>query len=178
MPLTFIYGMHRSLLEKILLCGLMCAGLGATAAALVFLITLVNCFAVCTEAVWNFRLDICTTTQLFIGVIAANLPCLKAPVHRLLVRWGIIRPANHPAAGVSPESFLGRMTHGSHFAQQLHDLATLRDADSEKASHTVNSASLGESRLLAYQDRLETLQTSRSVPRHHPEPADSPPTTS
>jgi hypothetical protein len=123
MPLTFIYGMHRSLLEKLLLGGLMGAGLAATAMALVFLVTLVQCFGLCNDALWNLRLDIYTTLQLFLGVIAANLPCLKAPVHHILIQWGIIRPAKHPATGVSPESFLGQMTHGSRFAEQLNDFA-------------------------------------------------------
>lgn len=126
MPLTFIYTIHRSLVEKMLLFGLMGAGLTATAAALVFLIALASCFGDCRDALFNLRLDICTSLQLFLGVIAANLPCLKAPVHGLLIRWGIVRPAEHPAAGGSPGSFLSKMTHGSHFAEQLYNLALSR----------------------------------------------------
>ncbi|KAF5705022.1 hypothetical protein FMUND_12283 [Fusarium mundagurra] len=132
MPLTFIYAMHRSLLEKILLCGLMGAGLAATAAALVFLIILVGSFG------------------LFLGVIAANLPCLKAPVHRILIQWGIVRRAKHPSAdGRSPESFLSKMTYGSHLAEQLHDLSwnscrplASSYRDNKKVSHAVTESSL------------------------------------
>ncbi|KAF4336516.1 hypothetical protein FBEOM_9625 [Fusarium beomiforme] len=128
MPLTFIYAMHRSLLEKILLFCLMGAGLAATAAALVFLIILVECFG------------------LFLGIIAANLPCLKAPVHHTLIQWGIVRPAKH---GGSPESFLSKMTHGSHVVEQLHDLSRescttsrVELKDNKKASHAVTLPSL------------------------------------
>jgi hypothetical protein len=142
MPLTFIYRMHRPLLEKMLLCGLMGAGLAATAMALVFLITLVQCFGLCNDALWNLRLDIYTTLQLFLGIIAANLPCLRAPVHHILVQWGIIRPAKHPAIGVTPESVLSQMTHGSHFAEQLNDFALSSCGDDKKASNAVTQTSL------------------------------------
>ncbi|KAF4332514.1 hypothetical protein FBEOM_13686 [Fusarium beomiforme] len=149
MPLTFIYAMHRSLLEKILLCCLMGAGLAATAAALVFLIILVKCFGVCRDALFNIRLDTCTSLQLFLGVIAANLPCLKAPVHHTLIQWGIVRPAKHPSAGGSPESFLSKMTNGSHVVEQLHDLSRescttsrVELKDNKKASHAVTLPSL------------------------------------
>ncbi|KAH7210137.1 hypothetical protein DER44DRAFT_660159 [Fusarium oxysporum] len=149
MPLTFIYAMHRSPLEKILLCGLMGAGLAATAAALVFLIILVKCFGVCRDALFNIRLDTCTSLQLFLGVIAANLPCLKAPLHHILIQRGIVRPAKHPSAGGSPESFLGKMTHGSHVMEQLHDLSRescttsrVELRDNKKASHAVTEPSI------------------------------------
>ncbi|EXA28829.1 hypothetical protein FOVG_19594 [Fusarium oxysporum f. sp. pisi HDV247] len=150
MPLTFIYAMHRSLLEKVLLCGLMGAGLAATAAALVFLIILVGCFGFCRDALFNVRLDICTSLQLFLGVIAANLPCLKAPVHHILIQWGIVQTAKHPSAdGCSPESFLSKMTHGSHLAEQLHDLSwnscrplASSYRDNKKVSHAVTESSL------------------------------------
>jgi hypothetical protein len=148
MPVTFIYGMHRSLYEKILLCSLMGAGLAATAVAFVFLIILVKCFGVCNNAIWNFRLDICTTLQLFLGVIAANLPYLKAPVHNILIQRGIIWPVRHPTTGVSPETFRRRRTHGCHFAHQLHDLAISSFGDSKQASHIVTQSSLDESQLL------------------------------
>ncbi|EMD60667.1 hypothetical protein COCSADRAFT_345966 [Bipolaris sorokiniana ND90Pr] len=148
MPVTFIYGMHRSLYEKILLCGLMGAGLAATAAAFIFLIVLIKCFGVCYNALWNFRLDICTTLQLFLGVIAANLPYLKAPVHNILIQWGIIRPVRHPPSGVSPETFRRWRTHGCHFAQQLHDIAISSFGDSKQASHIVTQSSLDDSQLL------------------------------
>jgi hypothetical protein len=124
-------------------------GLAATAAALVFLIILVKCFGVCKDALFNIRLDTCTSLQLFLGVIAANLPCLKAPVHHILIQWGIVRPAKHPSAGGSPESFLSKMTHGSHVVEQLHDLSRescttsrVELRDNKKASHAVTEPSL------------------------------------
>ncbi|KAH6843499.1 hypothetical protein B0I37DRAFT_218951 [Chaetomium sp. MPI-CAGE-AT-0009] len=126
MPLTFIRAVHRSLLEKVLICGLMGAGLTATAAALVFLIVLAGGFGVCRDALWNIRFDICTTLQLFLGVIAASLPCLKGPVHHVLIQWGIVRPASRSSStDISPESFLSKMTRGNQFSEQLRDLASL-----------------------------------------------------
>jgi hypothetical protein len=59
--------------------------------------------------------------ELSLLLIGCNLPCLKGPTHRLLLKWGIVKPARH-AAEVNATSFLDRMSHGRHFAQQLDNM--------------------------------------------------------
>jgi hypothetical protein len=121
MPLTFIPGMKRTVLEKILLVGLMGFGLLATAAAVITLATVLGALENQTIASANVHLDLLSTPQVFLGVIAANLPFLKSPVHNLLLRWGVLGPRRHPA-DVSPDSLLTNMTNGSHFRRQLQQL--------------------------------------------------------
>ena len=122
MPLAFTGCLYRTLLEKVLLCGLMAACLLATTAAVVTLATVLGALQHDTAAAANVHLDILTALQLFLGVIAANLPYLKSPVERLLSEWGVFRPRKH-AADASPDSFVAKMTHGSHIAGQLQELA-------------------------------------------------------
>ncbi|EKG09365.1 hypothetical protein MPH_13614 [Macrophomina phaseolina MS6] len=119
MPLAFIWEMHRSRLEKVLLGCLMAAGLIATGASVarVVLIT-------ATLGRWSAWTDVLNDllwgVELAIGVIAASLPCLKAPAHEMLRRLGIFHSKN--AADASPESFLGHMSHGSHIMRQMNDI--------------------------------------------------------
>ncbi|KAH7347003.1 hypothetical protein BKA66DRAFT_433020, partial [Pyrenochaeta sp. MPI-SDFR-AT-0127] len=119
MPFTFIWGMHRSWLEKVLLCCLMAAGLMATGASIVRVVIILP--AIARWSTWLAVVnDILWGLELTIGVIAASLPCLKAPAHEILRRLGIFRPMN--AADASPESFLGHMSHGSHIMLQMNDI--------------------------------------------------------
>jgi hypothetical protein len=155
MPLIFIRKIRRSLSEKILLCGLMSTGLLATAAAVVFLATVLGTFSEHDAALTNIWFDIWSTLQLFLAVIAANLPCLKSPAHRLLVRWGCLR-ARATAADGSPDSFLSKMTSGSHFAAQLRELV-LSDRKESNGPASSIAAILDQ--------RSETTPRSRNASR-------------
>lgn len=162
MPLTFIYHMHRSRKEKVLLACLMATGLLATADTVLVLDIVITPLPPPGQPPpippWaqSVRFDVLMSLQLFLGIVAANAPCLKGPAHSLLIRLGLLSPRGRdgesatsgpepggdgPAAGGgrrgwermargrgpvvrgSPESFLDRMRHGKHFAQQLHDMA-------------------------------------------------------
>lgn len=62
--------------------------------------------------------DILWGMELTIGVLTASIPTLKAPLHRLLLSWGLLR-SNNSASDMSPESFLDDLTNGSHIAHQM-----------------------------------------------------------
>ena len=86
MPLGFIVTMRRTAAEKILLFLVLAAGLGATVAATVRAITLLGSYGQYPVAWLNVRTDLLCSLEMFLGLIGANLPCLKGPTHRLLIR--------------------------------------------------------------------------------------------
>jgi hypothetical protein len=65
----------------------------------------------------NAMQDILWGLELSIGVLTASIPTLKAPVHRLLLSWGLLR--SNAASDLSSESFLEHMTNGSHVNRQM-----------------------------------------------------------
>jgi len=129
MPLSFIPTMHRSLAEKTVLFVLLTAGLGATVAAMVRAITLLGFYGQYAIAWLNVKTDLLSSTEMFLGVIAANLPCLKGPTHRLLIRIGVMGSSG--PSGASPSSFIYRLSQGNHFGVQLFQLATSKGEDKE-----------------------------------------------
>ncbi|KAM5347321.1 hypothetical protein ACJ41O_010326 [Fusarium nematophilum] len=132
LPLTFIWKMHRSRAEKILLVGLMAAGLAAAAVAIVRLITVIRAFGVIPPASLDVKMDLMIGVELFLILTAANLPCLKGPLHRCLVRFGVVVPSNPVHA--SPSSFLHRLPNGSGFLRQIRALSLPTWNDSRKSS--------------------------------------------
>lgn len=127
MPLKFIWGMHRSRLEKVLLNCLMAAGLMATSASIARVVIVLGHLGPQSAKFLAIN-DILWGVELTIGLTAASLPCLKAPVHQMLLRLGIFHHKN--AADASPESFLGHMSHGSHILRQINGIA-LQEHDKE-----------------------------------------------
>jgi len=117
MPLTFIKGVNRAFSEKVMLCLLMAAGLGATAAACVRFILVLLVYEELPSAVLNVRGDLLCGLEMLLGIIAANLPCLKGPAHNLLTRMGILSPK--VSAQASPDSFLEYYNHGTHIRRQI-----------------------------------------------------------
>lgn len=71
----------------------------------------------------NSEQDILWGMELSIGVLTASLPPLKAPVHRLLLSWGLLGSAS--ASDMSSESFLDQLPNGSHVARQMREWSSM-----------------------------------------------------
>lgn len=117
LPITIIRTLHRPFHEKVLICCLMGAGLGATGAAIARLVLIMNYFGKPLGPKGNAEQDILWGLELSLGVLAASLPTLKSPIHRLLLSWGVLRPRN--VSDMSPESFIDHMPNGSHIQRQM-----------------------------------------------------------
>jgi hypothetical protein len=90
LPLTFIFKLHRPLREKIILAGLMGLGLFASGAAVVKLL-LTKKYVTGPDPLWDmFDLGIWAMVELFIGIYAASIPCLRAPFEMLLRKLGAL----------------------------------------------------------------------------------------
>jgi hypothetical protein len=124
MPLSFILKMNRAVTEKAVLIFLMAAGLGATVTATVRAVTLLGFYGEYPVAWLSIKTDLLTSIEMFLGLIAANLPCLKGPTHRLLIRIGLISPLS--VSTLSFSSFPYRLSHGKHF---LYPLSRLADSE-------------------------------------------------
>jgi hypothetical protein len=120
MPLNFIPAMHRTIAEKTVLYFLLAAGLGATSAAMVRAITLLGFYGDDPVAWLNVKTDLLSGVEMFLGAIAASLPCLRGPTHRLLIQIGLI--GSSEASDASSGSYLYRLSHGKHFRHQLFQL--------------------------------------------------------
>lgn len=119
LPITFIYGLTRPVHEKVLIGCLMAAGLGATGVALARLFLIMGYVPIGKLGpAMNMVQDLLWGLELTIGVLAASLPSLKAPVHHLLVNWGLMQ-GNKSSSDMSPESFLEHLPNGSHVTRQI-----------------------------------------------------------
>lgn len=129
LPLTFIRSLHRPLHEKVLIAVLMAAGLGATVVAILRVLFIVGLGPGATKGPYfNMVQDLLWGFELTIGVLAASVPTLKAPIHRKLLSWGVLRDKDEETQP-SPDSFLGQMTHGSHFTRQMRQWDTVKDGN-------------------------------------------------
>ncbi|KAH7117209.1 hypothetical protein B0J13DRAFT_458888 [Dactylonectria estremocensis] len=118
MPLAFIFKMHRLITEKILIGCLMAAGLLASVFGILRLVILLAKFG--QDIAWmQVKTDLLCGLELMVATLAASLPCLKAPIHRVLRRLGFLHSSTTDA---SSSSFLARMTFGSHFRRQIGEL--------------------------------------------------------
>ncbi|KAK4442421.1 hypothetical protein QBC34DRAFT_418773 [Podospora aff. communis PSN243] len=119
LPLTFIRSLHRPLHEKVLIGCLMAAGLAATAVAVTRLFVIMGYGPGAYKgAYFNMVQDLLWGFELTIGILAASVPTLKAPIHRMLLSWGVLKDKD-ASSDASPESFLDQLTHGSHFTRQM-----------------------------------------------------------
>jgi hypothetical protein len=150
MPLSFIPKMNRAVTEKAVLIFLFAAGLGATVTATVRAVTLLGFYGEYSVAWLSIKTDLLTSIELCLGLIAANLPCLKGPTHRLLIRLGLISPSS--ASGLSFSSFIYKLSHGKHFVYPLSRLA-----DSEQR--------VGESLYFSTGDNLQVPEAA-SIAAH------------
>lgn len=130
LPVTFLRSLNRPLHEKVLIGCLMGAGLGATGVAIARLFLIMGYLGKGGPSV-NMLQDILWGLELTVGVLAASVPTLKAPVHRVLRRWGVLR-GEPTSSNMSPNSFLDNMTNGSHFTHQMRQWDGARGADSNK----------------------------------------------
>jgi hypothetical protein len=138
MPLSFIPQLNRTVTEKVVLCLLLTAGLGATATATVRAVTLLGFYGQYPVAWLSINTDLLSSIEMFLGLIAANLPCLKGPTHRLLIRIGLIDPST--VSDFRFSSFVYKLSHGKHFPYRLSRLE-----DSERRVEESSSFSTGDS---------------------------------
>ena len=113
----------------------MAAGLGATGAAIARLLLIMGNLPTVgsPNTPTNNRLsDILWGLELTIGILAASIPTLKAPIHRLLLDCGVIQDKMAPDSDRSPDSFLDQLTNGSHFTRQMRQWDTIRDGNSNR----------------------------------------------
>jgi hypothetical protein len=88
--LTFIFKLNRPLREKVILAGLMGLGLFASGAAVVKLL-LTKKYVTGPDPLWDmFDLGIWAMVELFVGIYAASIPCLRAPFEAFLRKMGIL----------------------------------------------------------------------------------------
>ncbi|KAM7203310.1 hypothetical protein V8F33_002301 [Rhypophila sp. PSN 637] len=119
LPITFIHSLTRPVHEKVLISCLMAAGLAATGVAIARLFLIMGYVPVGTRGpVVNMVQDLLWGFELTIGILTASMPTLKAPVHRVLLSWGLL-PGSKSSSDMSPESFLDHLTNGSHVTRQM-----------------------------------------------------------
>ncbi|KAK1753323.1 hypothetical protein QBC47DRAFT_348880 [Echria macrotheca] len=99
MPLTFLHQIRSSLFHRIVIACLMGLGLFASAASIVKTV-MVNRFDTGGDVSANgLAIALWASTESQVGIIAACIPCLRAPFLRLLARTGLHRPdAEHNPA--------------------------------------------------------------------------------
>jgi hypothetical protein len=144
LPLTFIWNLHRSRPEKIALIALMTANLTASTIALLRSILVLGTFGKVITAWGEVKSDILCGFELLLLLIAANLHCLKGPMHRILIDIGIVK--NRPS-DPSPNSFLNHMAGGSHFKRQTGDLGMMTDWG-KSGGNTSDRLNIGQSATL------------------------------
>lgn len=89
MPLTFLGKLKRPVQERILVCGLMAMGLLASAASIKKTV-LIQKFGLTNDIVGlEYEIELWSCLELFLGLIAACLPCLKAGFQRYMTRFGV-----------------------------------------------------------------------------------------
>jgi len=120
LPVTFILHLRRPLHEKILIGCLMGAGLASTGVAIARLFLIMGHLNLGKPGPqMNMVQDMLWGFELTLGILAASVPTLKAPVHRQLIKWGVLTAES--ASDTPPESFLGgnRIHDGSLFTRQM-----------------------------------------------------------
>ncbi|KAK5653423.1 hypothetical protein OQA88_8908 [Cercophora sp. LCS_1] len=90
LPITFILHLRRPLHEKVLIGCLMGAGLASTAVAVARLFLIMDYLGKSGPKI-NMVQDILWGFELTLGILAASVPTLKAPMHRHLMKWGVLR---------------------------------------------------------------------------------------
>lgn len=127
--MAFIRSLRRPLHEKVLVAVLMSAGLGATVVAVLRMLFVVGVGLPNNEGPYhNMVQDLLWGFELTIGILAASVPTLKAPIHNKLLSWGVLRDREEEAQP-SADSFLNHMTYGSHFKRQMRQLDTVKDGN-------------------------------------------------
>ncbi|KAL2133711.1 hypothetical protein VTI74DRAFT_1887 [Chaetomium olivicolor] len=116
LPITFIRTLRRPFYEKLLVGCLMAAGMTATGIAVARLFLIMGYLGKAGPRI-NGLQDTLWGMELTIGVMAASLPPLKAPVQRLLLSWGLLR--SNSAGDMSPGSLPDDLTNGSHITHQM-----------------------------------------------------------
>ncbi|AEO58230.1 hypothetical protein MYCTH_93589 [Thermothelomyces thermophilus ATCC 42464] len=116
LPITFIRTLSRPLHEKMLIGCLMAARTAATGVAVARLLLVVGYLGPGGPVI-NVEQDILWGLELTIGVLAASVPSLKAPTHRILRSWGLLR--SRSTSDMSFQSFLDRLPNGSHVSRRM-----------------------------------------------------------
>ncbi|KAK4232957.1 hypothetical protein C8A03DRAFT_19869, partial [Achaetomium macrosporum] len=119
LPVTFIHTLHRSRLEKVLIGCLMAAGMAATGIAVTRLFLIMGYLGKGGTAMMNVQQDILWGMELTIGVLTPSISPLKAPVHRLMQPWGLLRSTS--VSDMSSESFPDCLPNQSHITCQMRE---------------------------------------------------------
>ncbi|PVI02274.1 hypothetical protein DM02DRAFT_653739 [Periconia macrospinosa] len=121
MPAALIWQLHRPKSEKILICCLMATWLIASSMAIVKMVTVMGGNPYSTDTAYdNLRMNLYFGIEILLGTLAASLPCLKAPIRKVLQHVGILRRQNDPTA--SSNGFKN-FANASHIARQLREIA-------------------------------------------------------
>ncbi|KAF5844130.1 hypothetical protein GGP41_001043 [Bipolaris sorokiniana] len=118
-PLAFIAKMHRPKSEKILIGFLMATGLIASVFGVLRLVILLGSFQDQGMIGMAVRSDLLCGLELMVAIIAASLPCLKAPTQRVLHHFGVLHSSSTSA---SYECF-EQISVDSHIRRQIEELS-------------------------------------------------------
>jgi len=117
-PLTFLHMIRRHWAEKLAIASLMAVGFGATALEIVRLAWILDAHEAVADSAWGrVRYDITCVLELLIGIIAASLPRIKAPVHHALYRLGLLSTA--PTSHATPNLVAVRLTNTDRSSWQM-----------------------------------------------------------
>lgn len=90
MPIRLILTLHRSTIERFLICVLMSLGLLATAVACIKMTTFTD-FGEGDVMQDTIKPSMLARLEEIVGIIACSLACLKSPVERVLRKLGIVK---------------------------------------------------------------------------------------
>lgn len=127
LPVAFIYKVKRPLREKIILAAVMGLGIVASVCGLVKIFLLVHALKQnASDPLWqNANAAILAYSELYLGIAAANIPCLKALLERLFTKLGgHLTSFNSRVKGVATRSNTGNGTYNSTLGSKLDRTST------------------------------------------------------
>jgi len=128
--------------EKILIGCLMAAGLLASVFGVLRFLTILTQFQDRNMAWSQTKTDILCGLEVMVAIIAASLPCLKAPTERTLRHFGLLHSSTNIDA--SPESFLDEMAFGDHIRRQIEELPLAHRSDCSRGFQEISGANISK----------------------------------
>ncbi|KAL2163962.1 hypothetical protein VTH06DRAFT_3175 [Thermothelomyces fergusii] len=117
LPIVFIRTLSRPWHEKVLIGLLMAAGMAATGVAVARLLLIMGYLGRDGPMI-SVKQDILWGLELSIGVLAASIPSLKAPVHRILRSCGLL-PSRSTTSDLSFQSVFDRPANASRASRRM-----------------------------------------------------------
>ena len=124
-PLVFLRHVRRSLRDRIIIGFLMSLGLFASAASVIKAVT-VQGFNESTDTGTGLSIALWASIEAQVGIIAACIPCLRAPFVRLLSRLGISSGLSGGATSGDKSGWQGQsqpLGHGNSRSVRIHSTA-------------------------------------------------------